>query len=251
MKTINKHEHWLSYIDGKRRKNLVLILQELSRLLNTDNPQFVIIGAMSLLMQGAIRGYKVLWDVDLLFKNANAILDFIAGKKTENLRIVQMENEIVQNKNIGSIHTLWSFDKTWFNVDYIIKGGLFDFYNPLKRKNHPFHTEMVQFENRDYRIELLLADFTDIFIEKMVFPRMQKQLDQKDDLGVDIRHCLYMLHNFGKKDWFWEKIKATSMDTNNRDMLKQNLIRLIEIKDELGYSDTTLPNNIYKRIRSL
>ncbi|GAH55209.1 unnamed protein product, partial [marine sediment metagenome] len=179
---MKEREHWLSFIDVKRRQNLLLILEELSSLLDKKNPNFIIIGAMSILIQGFIGGYKVLWDVDLLFRNSDGIMDFRKKEKSKNLRIVELDDGIVQNKNIGSLHTVWSFSTTWFNVDYIIKSNLFDFYNPLKRRKEP-HNETVRFQNRDYHIILFLADPLDVFVEKIVSPRMEKELNLRDDFG--------------------------------------------------------------------
>jgi len=248
---MDKKEHWVSCIDNKRTVNLLLILEELTRLLDKSKNPFVIIGAMSLLLQGYIRGYRVLWDIDLLFKNIDAIMDLTMTEKSKRLRIVEMDSSIVQNKTIGSLHTVWSFDKTWFNVDYIVKTGLFDFYNPLKRGNQAYHIETVRFQNKDYYIKLLLADVSDIFVEKMTFPRMQKQLQQKDDFGIDIRHCLYILSTLGKKNRFWKRVRESSLEINLTAALKRNLLHLVRIKNELGYEETKLPQNIITRINKL
>ncbi len=247
---MKEREHWLSFIDVKRRQNLLLILEELSSLLDKKNPNFIIIGAMSILIQGFIGGYKVLWDVDLLFRNSDGIMDFRKTEKSKNLRIVELDDGIVQNKNIGSLHTVWSFSTTWFNVDYIIKSNLFDFYNPLKRRKEP-HNETVRFQNRDYHIILFLADPLDVFVEKIVSPRMEKELNLRDDFGVDIRHCLHMLKRFGEEEWFWRSIKMSAIEINRKGKLKKHLVQLIEIKDELGYADTKLPDSIQERINQL
>ena len=247
---MKEKEHWLSFIDVKRRQNLLLILEELSSLLNKKNPNFIIIGAMSILIQGFIGGYKVLWDVDLLFRNSDGIMDFRKKEKSKNLRIVELDDGIVQNKNIGSLHTVWSFNTTWFNVDYIIKSNLFDFYNPLKRRKEPYN-DTVRFQNRDYHITLFLADPLDVFVEKIVSPRMEKELNLRDDFGVDIKHCLYMLKRFGEEEWFWRNVKKSAIEINRRERLKKHLIQLIEIKDELGYTETKLPDSIQERINQL
>jgi hypothetical protein len=247
---MNNKEHWLTFIDTKRRHNLLLTLEELSTLTNKKVPDFVVIGAMSLLIQGFIGGYKVLWDVDLLFKNGDCIMDFRKKKKSKDLRIVELDDRIVENRDIGSLHAVWSFNKTWFNVDYIIKGDLFHFYNPLKRGEQPY-TEIIRYNNKDHHISLFLADPIDVFVEKIVSPRMEKELKLMDDFGVDIKHCLYMIQKFGEENWFWKKTKDSATEIDEKEELKKRLINLIAIKDKLGYADTKLPDNIQDRINKL
>lgn len=247
---MEKKEHWLSFIDAKRRENLLLTLEELSSLVDKKNPDFIVIGAMSLLIQGFIGGYKALWDVDLLFKNSDGIMDFRKKRKSKNLRIVELDEGIIRNKDISSLHTVWSFNNTWFNVDYILKTKLFDFYNPLKRRKEPY-SEIIRFENRDYHITLFLADPIDIFVEKMVSPRMEKELNLRDYFGVDIRHCLYILQRYGDKDWFWRKVKESGNEINEKERFRKHLVLLTRIKDELGYADTILPEDIHERVNKL
>jgi hypothetical protein len=247
---MDKHTHWLTCIDQKRRKNLLLILQEISSLVNKEEPDFVIIGAMALLMQGFIGGYKVLWDVDLLFRDAACIEAFRKTKKSPEARIVELDEEIVKNKNIGSLHSVWSFNKTWFNVDYIIKGDLYHFYNPKERWKKPYQ-ETVAYENEIYSIELHLAHPLDIFTEKMLSPRMEKELQTSDDLGVDIRHCFYMLQEFGHQEWFWKGIKKGARKIGKEAQLQKHLTMLVNMKNQLGYGDVELPDTLAEKIASI
>ncbi len=247
---MDKNMHWLTCIDKKRRKNLLLILQELSSLVNKEEPDFVIIGAMALLMQGFIGGYKVLWDVDLLFKDAACLEAFRKTKKSPDVRIVELDEEIVKNKNIGSLHAVWSFNKTWFNVDYIIKGDLYQFYNPKEKWKQPYR-EKVEYEDGIYAIELHLAHPLDIFTEKMLSPRMEKELENSDDLGVDIRHCFYMLQEFGHQEWFWKGIRKGACKLGKEAQLQKHLTMLVTMKEQLGYGDVELPDTLRESIRSI
>jgi hypothetical protein len=247
---MDNNAHWLMYIDSKRRKNLLLILEELSSLLNKEEPDFVIIGAMALLIQGFIGGYKVLWDIDMLFKNAESIEKFRKMEKSPDVRIVELDNEIVKNKQIGSLHSVWSFNKTWFNVDYIIKDNFYHFYNPEEKWKEPYR-KTIKYKNRNYFIELYLAHPLDIFTEKMVSPRMEKELETSNDFGVDIRHCLYMLQNFGTEDWFWQGIKKSASKITKEKELKKHLNILVKMREQLGYGDAELPDDIMNRIKKL
>ncbi|MCK4235003.1 hypothetical protein KAX75_11275 [candidate division WOR-3 bacterium] len=249
-KEMKHKQHWLSFVDEKRKQNLLLILEELSSLVDKEIPDFVIIGAMSLLIQGYIGGYKVLWDVDLLFKNIDAIMNFRKREKSKNLRVVELDDGIIQNKNIGSLHSVWSFNTTWFNVDYIIKGNLFKFYNPMKRKKEPY-CETVRFNKRNHYINLFLANPIDIFVEKIVTPRMEKELNLRDDFGVDIKHCLYILESYSEEDWFWREVKMAAIELKGKELLKDRLIQLLEIKDELGYDYIKLPSKTHDIINHL
>jgi hypothetical protein len=247
---MNNNPHWITCIDQKRRFNLLCILEELSSLLNREEPDFVIIGAMALLIQGFIGGYKVLWDVDLLFKDAESIEAFRKAEKSPHARIVELDDEIVKNKQIGSLHSVWSFNKTWFNVDYIIKDDLYEFYNPKEQRKEP-HREKVEYENREYPIELYLAHPLDIFTEKMVSPRMEKELETSNDFGVDIRHCFYMLQKFGNEEWFWQGIKKSAGKIGKESQLQKHLAILMSTKDQLGYGDVELPLDVMDRVKNL
>ena len=77
---------WLNHVDGKRQRNLVQILQYLSRLQDKENLDFIIIGALPLLVRGYL-AYTVYWDIDLLFEDDKGIREFMHKPKKKTLRI--------------------------------------------------------------------------------------------------------------------------------------------------------------------
>ncbi|MEO0226063.1 MAG: hypothetical protein ABIL05_03815 [candidate division WOR-3 bacterium] len=224
---------WLNYVDVKRRRNLLKILQELSKLQDKENPNFIIIGAMALLIADYL-SYTAQWDVDLLFKNSNALRDFINLRKSSLLQIVNYDDDYMTSENITSFHTAWSFGKGWFNVDYILRANLFEFYAD-RLDELAFYNQSIKFENEIFSIALYLAHPWDIFLEKVLSPRTAKELELKVDLSVDIRHIFLIYEKEKDCAEFWQRVLAKARRFNKERQFKETLLKVFDLRKELGY----------------
>lgn len=239
---------WYFWVDEKRRRNLLKILEELGRLQNKVDPEFILIGAMSLLIRGMLH-YTVQWDIDLLFRNEDTLSLFIAEKKSKDLRIVHYDNEIMRGKDISSIHTAWSFDKTWFNLDYILKPKSFEFYYSTLSREGPYQ-QCVDYEGKVYKINLFIAHPWDVFIEKLLSPRFQYELEKRDSMSVDIRHAIAIFEREKSNEKFWQMVGAKVRKLRKKRTFKKNLLELLHSLSELGYISVEVPDYVYGRIRN-
>jgi len=226
---------WLNYVDEKRRRNLVAILQELSKLQNKDNLNFIVIGALPLLINNYCH-YIVYWDIDLLFRDIGRLKEFIKMPKSYDLKIVHYDDDLMVTENIASFHTAWSFDKHWFNVDYILRGAIFRFFtnNIVKLK---LFTQSIKYESINFEISLYLAHPWDIFLEKVVSPRTKKEIELKVDMSVDIRHIFLIYQKEKDNIKFWQYVLKKAQEINEEKGFKERILKLLELKAELGYGD--------------
>jgi hypothetical protein len=230
---------WHEYIDRKRRHNFLAILEELSRRQTApvgikQTPEFVLIGAMALLMQNYLH-YLAWWDVDLLFRDEESLRKFANNMAAPGLQIEQIDDEIVSTSDLVCLHTMWSFGRTWANVDYIYRPERFQFFHDTLRNQPPF-SQTVGFDNREYHIALLLAHPWDIFVDKLTLSRTVEQLHQKDAFGIDLRHLVFILQRDRANPEFWQHLITQSETLGRREVLKAMLFRIIEIAPELGYN---------------
>lgn len=238
---------WLNYIDEKRRLNFVKILVELSQLQDKKNLNFIIIGALTLLMQGYLK-YTAYYDIDLLFKDINRLKEFINHPKPHNLQIVNYDEELMISEKITSFHTAWSFTKTWFNVDYIIRPGIFEFYveNPSVLK--PYNT-LVELKEGRFPIELCIAHAYDIFVEKVLSPRLDKDINLKVDMSVDVRH-IYIIYakEFANQN-FWDYIEQKAKKIEREREFKDKLLTILKLAPEIGYKEIEIPDFVLEKLR--
>ncbi len=239
---------WITYIDIRRRKTALEVLQTLSQLQNKDSIDFIIIGAISLLVKGYLQ-YTVYWDVDLLFRNEHALQAFIAMPKPEHLRIIDYDESLMINKDIASLHTAWSFDRVWFNVDYILRKDIFNFYTH-NIKNVQAHTEQVQFDNTRYNISVLMAHPWDIVIEKVVSPRTARDIELRVDASVDIRHIFAVCRAENQNDTFWHYLFDHAPYLCDKKLFKDKLLQIFQSAPELGYHDVKIPQKVMKQLRN-
>ena len=228
---------WLDFVDEKRRANLVQILQELSHFQEFPSTNFILIGALSLLIQGYLK-YMVLCDIDLLFKNRIELAKFMNAPKVSGLKIFNIDNEVVTNETISSLHTMWAFDKTWFNVDYILKKALYEHYT--KNRVLKQHKETIAIQNKSYAINLCLAHPWDVMIDKILSPRTHQDLELKVDMSVDIRHIYSVYRKEHDKQAFWEYLMDKSSAIKKQDILKSRLKAIISLAPEIGYENIVL-----------
>ena len=228
-------KEWLQYVDPKRRRNFLMVFQELSKSQDKDNPDFVIIGAIPLLLKGYLP-YVVQWDVDLLFRDSNRLREFVSKPKTTSLKVVNYDDDFMTSEDITSFHTAWSFDKGWVNVDYILRGHLFDFY-ASNVSELELHRDTIKLDNESFQISLFLAHPWDIFLEKATSPRTEKEIELKIDMSVDIRHIFLIYQKEKDRAEFWQRVVTKARRFNIEDQFKRNLLKIFQLKDELGYCD--------------
>lgn len=240
---------WYYWVDEKRRHNLFKILVELSHLQQQTPPQFILIGALALLIHGKLH-YMVQWDIDLLFRDEKSLSDFIDREKSKSLRIVHYDDGLMRSAHIASLHTAWSFDRTWFNVDYILKSETFKPYSSTIVGEGP-HEERLVYESKEYRFSIFMAHPWDILIEKILSPRLARELDNRDSMSVDIRHAVMILKQESANADFWNALRRRTDEREKRETVKKTLLVLLSHLPELGYADVNLGEAVEKRIRDL
>lgn len=235
---------WLNWIDEKRKLNFVRILVELSRLQDKKDLNFVIIGALTLLMQGYLK-YTAYYDIDLLFRNITRLKEFIGRPKSHSLQIVNYDEELMIGEKITSFHTAWSFTKTWFNVDYIMRPGMFEFYTE-DHAGLKLYTTLIELKEDKFPIELYIAHAYDIFVEKVLSPRLENDIDLKVDMSVDIRH-IYLIYNQEMTNQnFWEHIQQKITRINRETEFKRRLLTILRLAPEIGYGNIEIPDFVSK-----
>lgn len=240
---------WLKYVDEKRRKNLLRILEELSELQNKDNLNFIIIGALSLLIRGYLN-YRVYWDVDILFKNNNGLQQFINTPKSKDLKIADYDDALTGNKNILSFHTAWGFDRNWFNVDYILREGFFEFYTQDIDTLRPYE-ESIKIDDRSYQVNLYIAHPWDIITEKISSPRTERDIELKVDTSVDIRHIFVIYDREKDNTQFWHYIFEKAKLLKSEKEFKAKLLNILLSAKKLGYCDLEISPDTIKILRNL
>lgn len=229
---------WLKFVDEKRQKNLVNILKELSSLQDKRDLNFIIIGALPLLISSYLK-YIVYWDIDLLFKDKNKLKKFINNPKSVSLRIVNYDEDLMINENITSLHTAWTFTNNWFNVDYILRKGIFEFYTENIQKVKPY-IETIKFNGEDFSLSLYLAHPWDIIVEKILSPRTEKDIELKVDMSIDIKHIFSVYNQESANPDFWDYILAKAKRFQKENELKRKFLKLLKIAKELGYDNIAI-----------
>jgi hypothetical protein len=239
---IENQTPWHEYIDRKRRRNFLAILEELSRRQDKHAPDFLLIGALALAMQNYLR-YVAWWDIDLLFRSEEALQKFAKSITAPGLRIEHLDDEVVSTADLVCLHTMWSFGGTWANVDYIYRPQRFPFFHETLCHQAPF-SQTIRLENREYHLNLLLGHPWDIFADKLTLRRTVEQLQNKDAFGIDLRHLVLILRQDHATQNFWKHIVKKSAALPQKDVLREMLMTLIEIAPELGYEVFCRPQEV-------
>ncbi|KPJ72363.1 hypothetical protein AMJ52_06560 [candidate division TA06 bacterium DG_78] len=229
---------WLNYVNEKTQLSLVSILHELSHLQDKRDLNFIIIGAFPLLIRGYLK-YKVCWDVDLLFKNGERLKQFMESLKTSVARIVNYDDDLMISENITSFHAAWTFDHTWFNVDYILRKNYFEYYTRNKTDIIPYE-QSVTLNDRTYCIHLFVAHPWDIIVEKIVSPRTKKELNLKIDMSVDIRHIFSVYGKEKDNLQFWDYCLEKSRYLQAEKEFRENFMNLLKFAKDLGYDNVVM-----------
>ncbi|KPK64051.1 hypothetical protein AMJ83_04345 [candidate division WOR_3 bacterium SM23_42] len=226
---------WLDFVDERRRFSLLQILGEISRLQKKLLPDFIIIGALPLLMHDYLR-YTALWDVDLLFRSEAKLKEFVNSSKSENLKIVDYDDELMVSAHITSFHSAWAFAKTWFNVDYILCDYLFRFYTE-DITNLMSYEQPMKLHETDFEISLYLAHPWDIIVSKIVSPRTERDISLGVDTSIDVRH-IYAVYNKEKNNLdFWQRIITRAQFLCEERAFKARFLELLRAAPALGYDD--------------
>ncbi|MDZ7292979.1 MAG: hypothetical protein ONB44_05185 [candidate division KSB1 bacterium] len=234
-RNLDPNAPWFEFIDRKRRHNFLAILEELSSRQSKEAPEFILIGALVLLMQNYLH-YLAWWDIDLLFRDSETLQGFANAMKAPGLKIKQIDDEMIRTHELECLHVMWSFGRTWANVDYIYRPSRFQFFYETLRHQEPF-AQTVRLDHREYQLSLYLGNPWDIFVDKLTLSRLTEQLKKDDFLGKDFRHLFFILQRDHANDNFWKHLAAKSEALGQKEILKAAVIRLIEIAPELGYED--------------
>ncbi len=229
---------WLTFVDGKRRYSLLRILSELSRLQDKENLNFILIGALPLLLSDYLH-YTALWDIDLLFRNESEMNKFTQASKTQQLRIVDYDDALTSNENIASFHSAWTFDKQWFNVDYILKTDLFEFLNDDLTSSPPFH-DQAHWQDTDHMISLYQAHPWDIIVSKVVSPRTARDISLRVNMSIDIRHIFAVYRAERDNELFWHHIISRARFFCHQSVFADKFLELLRAAPELGYEGVTI-----------
>jgi hypothetical protein len=226
---------WLDFVDERRRFSLLQILDEISRLQKKQHPDFIIIGALPLLLYDYLQ-YTALWDVDLLFRSEERLKEFVNSSKSKNLKIVDYDDELMVSAHITSFHSAWAFAKTWFNVDYILCDDLFRFYTE-DITNLMSYEQLMKLHETDFKISLYLAHPWDIIVSKIVSPRTERDISLGVDTSIDIRH-IYAVYNKEKNNLdFWQRIISRAQFLCGEQVFKVRFLELLRAAPVLGYDD--------------
>jgi hypothetical protein len=214
---------------------LLEILVELSRLQRKKNVDFVVIGALPLLINGYLQ-YTALWDIDLLFRDEEEMKEFTSRPKSKMLRIVDYDDALMVSENIASFHSAWTFDKNWFNVDYILRKELFGFYANDITNSTPFHS-LMKWKGADYEISLYLAHPWDIIVNKVISPRTERDISLCVDMSIDVRHIFAVYRFENDNNAFWQHVTTRARFFCPTSVFKGKFLELLRKARELGYED--------------
>ncbi|UCG31204.1 MAG: hypothetical protein JSV53_04805 [candidate division WOR-3 bacterium] len=211
------------------------VLVELSRIQNRKSPDFLIIGALPLLMYGYLR-YTALWDIDLLFRNSTELQEFAKRSKSPTIRIVDYDDMLMVSESITSYHTAWTSDKNWLNVDYILRRDLFEFHAD-KLTNSTSFNERIAWNGSNYDISLFLAHPWDIIASKVLSPRTTRDISLRVDTSIDIRH-IFAVYKVEKDNMnFWRHVVSRGSWFCPKDVFRKKFLELLRVAHELGYEN--------------
>lgn len=239
-------DHWSSHVAAKYRLNMLLVLEELSRLRSLQD-NFALVGGLSLLMRGKLH-HQVMWDIDLLFKDKFSIFKFIALPKSSMFDVISMDDQFCDSETIVSFHTAWGFQARWINVDYISRANWYYFHRTSIEREGDFE-ETIEQEGRQIKIKLPVAHPWDMFIEKVLSPRLENDLRYFNDFSYDLRHVFILLEQEQKKSQFWIYIRRKSEEYSRLSELKERLLYIFDQRERVGYGHIAIEDSVVRRIK--
>lgn len=238
---------WYSYIQAKYRLPMLLILEEISRLRSLQDT-FVVVGGLSLLMWGRL-DHRVMWDIDLLFRDKFSIFKFLSVAKGPQLDVVSMDEGFADSETIASFHTAWGFGARWINVDYLTRSKWYYFHKDMVDRRGDFQEE-IEMEGRKICIRLPVAYPWDIFIEKCLSPRLENDLSSSNDLSYDLRHVFILFDQEKDNPKFWEYVKRKAMYFSHLPELRERLLLIFRSRERLGYGHVPIEDSLIRSIES-
>ena len=242
-------EEWLQYVTPNRRRELLQVLAEISRLYQTYQSPFVLVGACSLLIRGCLK-YKAWWDVDLLFESPDEITRFHKLSGTPELQIVPVDFHPIDYGYLQSMQTMWGVKNVWYRVDYIYRDEYYHFHSVSPEKDNMYRIRL-NLNSQKYDLWLPVAHPWNIFIDKLLSPRLKFELGVRDGYSIDIRHIFILFSLYRHDPGFWEYISRKSTELTNGTNVKENLRNLLLAKDELGYQSVIVGEKDFQMIDSL
>ena len=211
------------------------ILVELSCIQDKTMPEFLVIGALPLLMHGYLQ-YTALWDIDLLFRSETDMQTFTKKHKSPMIRIVDYDDDLMVSESLTSYHTAWTSNNKWINVDYILRRDLFEFYAHSVASSTPF-SQRIDWQESPYDISLFLANPWDIITNKIVSPRTARDISLRVDTSIDIRHIFAVYSTEKNNTQFWKYIISRGSWFGPKEIFKKKFLEILRAAHDLGYED--------------
>jgi protein associated with RNAse G/E len=180
--------------------------------------------------------YTALWDVDLLFRSEVKLKEFANSSKSQELRIVDYDDELMVSAHITSFHSAWAFGKTWFNVDYILRDDLFEFHTE-DITHLVLYEQVMRLNEIEFEISLYLAHPWDIIASKVVSPRTERDISLGVDTSIDVRHIFAVYRQEKNNLDFWQRAISRAQFFCDERVFKAKFLGLLRAAPALGYDD--------------
>ncbi len=242
MQPIGFSPEWFQFVAESRRKAMLEILQEISRLFRTQRIPFLLIGAASLLIRGCLN-YKAWWDLDLLFRSPGDIQTFHRFPKRQLLQIFPLDEQLIDYGYLSSQQTMWGVYNIWYRVDYIYHSNFYQFHLQTPGDDL-IYRDQIHWQGETYSLFLPVAHPWNIFIDKLLSSRLEYELQETDGYSIDIRHLFILLERYHRHPDFWRYLARKLALLPGKEKFKTNLKHLWQKKEPLGYQqfDLTEPN---------
>ncbi len=243
---------WHEYINHKVRQTYLAVLNRISR---TEVPA-VVVGSGALLARCYYQK-NYWWDIDILFPDVESLESFSTDmRNAENLNIEFVDEELQKIPELYSLHTLWSYKNRqgiksgWVNVDMIVRRDYdwYSFHSRMLEKQGRF-VEEVECGGETFPLNLSMAHPWGIFIEKILSPRLMKELATEDNYSYDARDIFTILEKDGKRPDF----KRVLLEVLHNRLIDPGLFRerftqIIYRKNWLGYGYQHIPKDLLESL---
>lgn len=241
--------NWLRYVSPGRRRALLEILTEISKRVQKHHFPVIVIGACSLLIRGCLQ-YKAWWDVDLLFETEEDLFRFHQLPKHKIMQVFPMDETLQHYEHLSSLQTMWGADHKWYRVDYIFRGDYYHFHSHTPNSSL-FYQDEITWNNVDYPIRLQVAHPWNIFVEKLLSERLNLELEQQNLYSIDIRHLFKLYSLYCRQTDFWSYISDKLAGTEDKAGFKENLKKLLQKKNVLGYTGLQTTSEDFQLVEAI
>jgi hypothetical protein len=190
-----------------------------------------------------------MWDVDLLFRDKFSIFKFLALPKDPKLDVVSVDEDFSDSETIVSFHTTWGFEARWINVDYLTRSKWYYFHKATIDREGNFEEE-IELEGRKVHIKLPVAYPWDMFIEKVLSPRLEHDLSCLNDLSYDLRHVFILFEQEKDNPEFWNHLQRKGREFAHLPELRERLLLILEQRERVGYGHIGVEDSIRELITS-